>query len=97
MHKEWTTLHQDIEAFLHETPLYYSHAGEWHPCTWSTPSLSPHLRLDILLGGPLHKSKWGCAASPIKTWHQTFLNYAIPRVWTLLQDKARRGRRMPSG
>jgi len=56
-----------------------------------------NLRLEILMGGPLHKSKWSSSNLTIKTWQQTFLDYTTPRIWELLQTKANQGRMVPSG
>ena len=56
-----------------------------------------NLRLEILLGCPLHKSRWSSHNLPIKSWQQIFLDYTTPRIWELLQTKARRGRVVPSG
>jgi hypothetical protein len=95
MQQERVTLHQGIQAFLDQQPLYYSDAGTWRTCTWS--AMPRNLRLEILLGGPLHKSRWSSHNLPIKSWQQIFLDYTTPRIWELLQTKARRGRVVPSG
>jgi hypothetical protein len=95
MQQERVTLHQSIQAVLDQQPLYYSDAGTWRTCTWNT--MPRNLRLEILLGGPLHKSRWSSHHLPIKSWQQIFLDYTTPRIWELLQTKARRGRVVPSG
>ncbi len=52
-----------------------------------------NLRLEILLGGPLHKLLWNSHNLPIKSWQQIF----TPQIWELLQMKAQRRRIVPSG
>ncbi len=95
MHQEWATLHQSIQAFLDQQPLYFSDAGIWRICTWN--AMPNNLWLKILLGYPLHKSQWSSHNLPIKSWQQIFLDYTTPPFWELLQTKARRGRAVPSG
>jgi hypothetical protein len=95
MQQERDILHSDIQSFLDQQPLYFTHEDTWHLCTWKT--MPRNLRLEILMGGPLHKSKWSSPTHTIKTWQQTFLDYTTPRIWQLLQTKAHRGRVVPSG
>ncbi len=89
MQQERVTLHQSIQAFLDQQLLYYSDAGTWRTCTWST--MPRNLRLKILLGSPPHKLQWNSHNLPIKSWQQIFLDYTTPQIWDLLQTKAQCG------
>jgi hypothetical protein len=85
MQQEQVTLHQSIQAFLDQQPLYYSDACTWRTCTWNT--MPCNLQLKFLLGCPLHKLQWSSHNLPIKSWQQIFPDYTTPRIWELLQDE----------
>ena len=95
MRPQQDALAQDIQQYLQENPLYLRQGGQWKTCVWT--DLSPKLQKSILLGGPLHKSRWAAIGRPIKDWQRAFLDFTTPKTWDLLKIKERLGRRVPSG